>query len=301
MNFMFVPHGVEFFANTYELADHAAGPQYLTILFSEAEGLFNEKYVTKEPDLPPVYVKTVSDGGTSDLHDAEDLSFLDGRFRFDGSFETLGIENSEDYPLLAKSLSEETERNRLNHIAAYNEFISGAREAYESDAERPSGRYQTIVTRIVTNTVTRSDKKIFSYINTVSNGPESLTGVGSVSRGVTIDSRTGQVYRLMDVCADVTKLKDLLAEALQRDYGGRIDPSSYGAPDFGGLLTEIYGPYLGGTYETLEDGTEVQKDGISFALVPDGVIFLLDIGEPESIEIMLPFSETGDLFYEWIR
>ncbi|MCR5264116.1 MAG: hypothetical protein K6D94_09600, partial [Clostridiales bacterium] len=119
--------------------------------------------------------------------------------------------------------------------------------------------------------------------------------------GVTIDSRTGQVYRLMDVCADVTKLKDLLAEALQRDYGGRIDPSSYGAPDFGGLIYDLYGSYLDGAYEMQEDGTYVQKDSLSFALTPDGIILLPDLGVQETLEIMIPFSENGDLIYERFR
>ena len=69
MNFVFVPDGVMFFSNSYDLTSYAGGTQYLTVLFSESDGLFNEKYISEGGDFhikydsySAFYVDTDNDG-----------------------------------------------------------------------------------------------------------------------------------------------------------------------------------------------------------------------------------------------
>ena len=56
MNFVFTPDGIIFFTNQYDITDYASGTQDLTVLFCEAEGIFNEKYVSVGRD----YVRKIS-------------------------------------------------------------------------------------------------------------------------------------------------------------------------------------------------------------------------------------------------
>ncbi|MBQ4225781.1 MAG: hypothetical protein II664_05655, partial [Oscillospiraceae bacterium] len=69
MNFVFVPDGVMFFSNSYDLTSYAGGRQYLTLLFSETDGLFNEKYISEGGDFlvrfdpySAFYIDTDNDG-----------------------------------------------------------------------------------------------------------------------------------------------------------------------------------------------------------------------------------------------
>ena len=70
VTFFFVPDGIMFMFNTYELGSYAEGAQSVNILFTEEEGLFNEKYASVGEDFHITadsysYMR-LSDGGKTD-------------------------------------------------------------------------------------------------------------------------------------------------------------------------------------------------------------------------------------------
>ncbi|MCR5168355.1 MAG: hypothetical protein K6C13_14265 [Oscillospiraceae bacterium] len=257
-----------------------------------------ETTVTAEekPAALPVYTIQTTDGGTVTSEDDAKAAL------FEGKFDTLLISNADEYPLLSEKLSDIMKTSHDEYSNESEGLISTAKEHYSNYSESFTGEYPMQYYCTIDNSVTRCDDKVFSFINSEEGYGGGVHG-WNMNIGKNIDSQTGEELALSDICTDIPRLVDILAEKLENDYSEAVTPDYQSLADYREVLTHAYGEDLQGYDATWEDGTVTHFDGMNFVFVPDGVMFFSNsydltfyAGGTQYLTVL--FSEAEGLFNE---
>lgn len=257
-----------------------------------------ETTVTAEekPAALPEYTIQTTDGGTVTSEDEKEAPL------FEGKFDTLMISNADEYPLLSEKLSEIMKTSHDVYTEESEGLISTAKEHYSNYSESFDGEYPMQYYCTIDNSVTRCDDKVFSFINSEEGYGGGVHG-WNTNIGKNIDSQTGEELALSDICTDIPRLVDILAEKLENDYSEAVTPDYQSLADYREVLTHAYGEDLQGYDETWEDGRVFHMNGMNFVFVPDGVMFFSNsydltfyAGGTQYLTVL--FSEAEGLFNE---
>ena len=257
-----------------------------------------ETTVTAEekPAALPEYTIQTTDGGIVTSEDDAKAAL------FEGKFDTLLISNSDEYPLLSEKLSEIMKTSHDNYTEESEGLISTAKEHYSNYSESFTGEYPMQYYCTIDNSVTRCDDKVFSFINSEEGYGGGVHG-WNTNIGKNIDSQTGEELALSDICTDIPRLVDILAEKLENDYSEAVTPDYQSLSGYREVLTHAYGEDLQGYDETWEDGRVFHMNGMNFVFVPDGVMFFSNsydltfyAGGTQYLTVL--FSEAEGLFNE---
>ena len=252
--------------------------------------------VEEKPASLPVYTIQTTDGGIVSSEDDAKAAL------FEGKFDTLMISNADEYPLLAEKLSEIMKTSHDVYTEESEGLISTAKEHYSDFPESFDGGYPMKYYCTIDNSVTRCDDKVFSFINSEEGYGGGVHG-WNTNIGKNIDSQTGEELALSDICTDIPRLVDILAEKLENDYSEAVTPDYQSLADYREVLTHAYGEDLQGYDETWEDGRVVHMNGMNFVFVPDGVMFFSNSYDLTSYAggtqyLTVLFSEAEGLFNE---
>ncbi|MBP5581145.1 MAG: DUF3298 domain-containing protein [Ruminococcus sp.] len=199
--------------------------------------------------------------------------------------------------------------NTIRHDAYDYECgeLSGSVKAhYEGSPDSFTGEYPMTYSCFVSNSVTRCDSSVFSFINHEDGYSGGAHG-WYVTEGVNFDTETGTELTVSDICNDIPALLDILADKLEQEYADRLYGTDSEEPrtheDYKSVLTEAYGEDLMGYDKTWEDGSVYHMNAMNFVFVPDGVEFFTNqyditpyAAGTQSMTVL--FTEAEGLFNE---
>lgn len=221
---------------------------------------------------------------------------------FEGNLQIAAIDNESEYPQLAQALSDYAEQRKVSYENSCKELSELVNEHFEHSPDSFKGEYPMSYYCSIDNTVSRCDDKVFSFINS----EEGYSGGAHgwfISRGLNFDAQTGNMLTADDICTDIPRLVDILAEKLENEYKEAVDPSYSNADNYRQILTKAYGEDLQGYDAEWDDGTVYHMDAMNFVFVPDGVAFFSNSYDLTSYaggtqQLTVLFSEAEGLFDE---
>lgn len=248
----------------------------------------------EKQEEPPAYTleKTDEDKITAEDNEAAVL--------FKGEYYKLVITNKDKYPKLADKIEQIMKIRHDTYEYSRQSMTESGQELYSYSPESFTDEWPMSCYANVTNNVSRCDSTVFSFMNTED-------GYGGGAHGwytktsANIDSQTGEDITLSDLCTDIPKLVDVLAEKLEKEYSEAVELEWNNVSSYREVLTNAYGEDLLGYDKTYEDGDVYHLSGMYFVFVPDGVMFFTnnyDIAPyaAGTQELTVLFSEHEDLF-----
>ena len=211
-----------------------------------------------------------------------------------------------DHPKLTEGLSAYNTIRHDSYDYECDDLSSIVKAHYEDYPESFTGEYPIMYSCFVSNSVTRCDSSIFSFINYEDGFSGGVHG-WYVTEGVNFDTETGAELTVSDICTDIPALIDILADKLEQEYSEVLyntdSEESRTHDNYIKVLTEAYGADLMGYDKTWDDGSVFHLNAMNFAFVPDGVEFFTnqyDIAPyaagTQSMTIL--FTEAEGLFNE---
>ena len=235
--------------------------------------------------------------------DEKKLTADDGQtLLFNAKLQKITIDNESEYPQLAQAVSGYNTIRSDAYEYSCNDLSESVNSHYDSSPESFTGDYSMHYYCNVENMVSRCDDKVFSFINNEEGFGGGVHG-WYVSSGVNYDSQTGAELTVSDICTDIPKLVDILAEKLESEYSDAVEPSFTDSENYRAVLTNTYGEDLQGYDTTWDDGTVFHMQAMNFVFVPDGVMFFSNSYDLTSYaggtqQLTVLFSEAEEIFNE---
>lgn len=228
---------------------------------------------------------------------------------YNGKYCNVSITNADEYSELAEGVKGNMKVVRDAYDYNAGEMKSMVHEHYENSPESFTGEYPMTYYDFSSVSVTRSDEKVFAYV--VNNEGYSGGAHGwSMNTGTNFDAQTGKELELGDICNDIPRLVDILAQKLKDNYTWLFDDNAAWVDESvpydekpRTLLTSVYGEDLCGYDDTWEDGSVYHMNGMQFVFTPDGVTFFSNSYDLTSYAggtqfMTVLFSEAEGLFNE---
>ena len=237
------------------------------------------------------------------LADESELMADDGNTKlFESKLQQVSISAGSGYDKLAEAVDGHNKVRRDAYDYTCTNMKEDVQTHYADPLDSFSGEWSMMYYVSDEDRVYRCDSSVFSYMSSEEGYSGGAHG-WNTSVGMNFDAQTGAELTAADICTDLPRLVDILADKLEKEYGEAVDPSWIEKDSYKSLLTYRYGEDLMGYDDTWDDGSVYHMSAMDFVFVPDGVMFFTDqydiapyAAGTQSLTVL--FSEEEGLFNE---